>query len=292
MTGAEFFPSDRVTIVGVLNVTPDSFSDGGRLADASGLVDVAGAVALAKDLLRCGADIIDVGGESTRPGAVEVDPDIEIARTEPVIAAIAEQLDVPISIDTRKAAVARAALRAGARIVNDVSGLRHDCELAAVTAEAAATLIVGHMRGTPADMQSAPRYDDVLGEVGDELAASLVRARAAGVANAALVADPGIGFAKQLEDNLALLANAATLRDRLGVPLLVGPSRKSFLGTLTGDPVDQRDTATVAACAVAVFAGADAIRVHDVAGARRAAQVAQALRGAETRTPRNRGAPA
>jgi dihydropteroate synthase len=275
------FPRDRVTIVGVLNATPDSFSDGGRwVADEEAGPDVEGATRAALALAAAGAHVLDVGGESTRPGAAEVPVDRELARVLPVIGSLAKASRLPISIDTRKAAVARAALEAGASVVNDVSGGCFDPALLEVVARAGATVILGHLRGVPATMQDAPRFDDVLAEVGDELAARVADAEAAGVARERIAVDPGIGFGKRLEDNLALLARAGELRARLGRPLLVGPSRKAFLGALTGDPVDRRDTATVAACAVAVFAGADALRVHDVAGAVRAAAVGRALRAA------------
>lgn len=280
MVETPLFPPDRVTIVGVLNATPDSFSDGGRLLRADGALDLEAALAAAHELAAAGAHLIDVGGESTRPGSNPVPAALEIARTRPLIEALAKELAVPLSIDTRKAAVAEAALDAGARVVNDVSGLRHDAALAGVAARAGATLILGHLRGEPATMQQQVAFGDVLAEVGAELAAALERARAAGVARERLVADPGIGFGKRLPHNLVLLANVGALKARLGVPVLVGPSRKAFLGELTGDPLDARDLATAVACGIAVFAGADAVRVHDVAGARRAVAVAAALRGA------------
>ncbi len=280
MTASAIFPRERVTVVGVLNVTPDSFSDGGRLIGDGGAVDVAAAVDAAARLIEAGAHMVDVGGESTRPGAIETPIAIEIDRTAPVVEALAKRFAVDISIDTRKAAVAEAALGAGARVVNDVSGLRFDESLAGVAAAAGASLIVGHLRGTPENMQRAPYFDDVLAEVVTEISVSLARARAAGIPDARLAIDPGIGFGKRLEDNLVLLAHAGTLRARLGLPVLVGPSRKAFLGALTGDPVECRDVASAAACAVAIFAGADAVRVHDVAGAVRAAAVARALRDA------------
>jgi dihydropteroate synthase len=274
------FPPGRVTIVGVLNATPDSFSDGGRFVDAGGRVDTAAATAAGIALRRAGADVIDVGGESTRPGAREVPAERERARVVPLIEALAKALDVPLCVDTRKAEVAEAALEAGARIVNDVSGLGFDPGLAALVARSGAGLVLGHMRGTPERMQQAPHFDDVVAEVGAELEASVAAARAAGIPAARLAVDPGIGFGKRLEHNLALLARAGELRRRLGLPLLVGPSRKAFLGELTGDPVGDRDLPSAAACAVAVFAGADAVRVHDVAGVRRAVAVAWALRRA------------
>jgi dihydropteroate synthase len=279
------FPAHRVTIVGILNATPDSFSDGGRFVRGEAHLDLPAAVDAAAALVGAGAQVLDIGGESTRPGSHPVSPAIEIARTAPLIEAVAKRFDVPLSIDTRKAEVARAALDAGARVVNDVSGLRHDPALAAVVARAGATLVLGHLRGEPATMQDSPRFDDVVREVGDELAASAQKARAAGVAADRLAADPGLGFGKRLPDNLALLAELSALRERLGLPLMVGPSRKSFLGALTGEPPNERDRATLAACAVAAFLGADALRVHDVAGAVRAAAVGRALREARRGMP-------
>lgn len=278
MTSA-LFPRGRATILGVLNLTPDSFSDAGRLwRDAR--ADVAAAVDAAAGLLADGAHALDVGGESTRPGAAEVPVAEEIERTAPVIEALAKRFDAPLSIDTRKAAIAEAALDAGACWVNDVSGLRHDPALAGVAARARAGLILGHLRGTPATMQQAVHFDDVVAEVAQELAASVRAAEAAGLPRTLLAIDPGIGFGKELSHNLALLARAGELRARVGLPVLVGPSRKRFLGELCGGAPAGRDAATAAACAVAVFAGADAVRVHDAAGAARAVAVAFALRSA------------
>jgi dihydropteroate synthase len=267
-----------VTIVAVLNATPDSFSDGGRFVGGTGRVMVERAVDAAAALIAEGAHVLDVGGESTRPGAREVPAELEIERTAPLVEALAKRFDRPISIDTRKAAVADAALEAGAALVNDVSGLGHDPGLAALVARRGAGLVVGHLRGTPETMQRAPHFADVLDEVAEELGHSLGRARAAGVPDERLCADPGLGFGKKLEHNLRLLAGLSGLRERLGVPLMVGPSRKSFLGALTGDPPEARDPASWAACAVAAFCGADAVRVHSVAGALRAVQVGRAIR--------------
>jgi dihydropteroate synthase len=274
------FPHGRVTLVGVLNVTPDSFSDGGRWLDARGAVDVAACVSAGLRLVADGAHVLDVGGESTRPGAHAVPDDVEIARTVAVLEALAKATPVPLSIDTRKAHVAAAALGAGATIVNDVSGLGYEPALAGVVARAGAHLVLGHARGRPESMQADVHYDDCLSEVCIELAASVAKAREAGVPLERIVVDPGLGFGKHLAHNLDLLANLEELRGRLGLPVMVGPSRKSFLGRLTGDPVEARDEASLAACAVAVFAGADALRVHDVAGAVRAAAVGAALRAA------------
>jgi dihydropteroate synthase len=274
------FPLKRVTIVGALNLTPDSFSDGGRFVRTGSKVNIEAAVEAAESLVRDGAHVIDIGGESTRPGAVAVGVEVEIDRTAPVIEAIAKRVNAPISIDTRKAAVAEAALDAGARIVNDVSGLTFDSDLAGVVAAAQAVLILGHARGTPETMQREPFYDDAVAEVGDELAAAVSEACAAGVATDRIAVDPGIGFAKRVEDNLRLISNLGALALRLSHQVLVGPSRKAFLGAVTGDPVERRDPATWAACAIAAFVGADAVRVHDVAGAVKAVAVGRAMRDA------------
>jgi dihydropteroate synthase len=284
VSGSTIFPPDRVTIVAALNVTPDSFSDGGRFVDARGRVDVEEAVAAGRALAAAGAHVLDVGGESTRPGSAPVPAGLEIARVRPVLEGLAKATGLPLSVDTRKAEVAEAALEAGASIVNDVSGLR-DPRLAEVVAAHGAGLVLGHLRGEPATMQERVHFDDVLAEVADELAAAVARARAAGVPAARLAVDPGLGFGKRLRDNLALLARVGELRARLGLPVLVGPSRKSFLGELTGDPPGRRLAATLAACAVGVFAGADAVRVHDVEDARRAVAVARALREAAGAAP-------
>ena len=277
---AAVFPRDRVTVVGVLNATPDSFSDGGRFVRGEALVDVDAAVDAAAGLIAGGAHVLDVGGESTRPGAREVPAELEMARALPVVEALAKRFPVPLSIDTRKAAVAEAALAVGASVVNDVSGLRHDPDLAVVAFRGSATLVLGHLRGEPETMQDAVHFDDVLTEVAAELDASVAAAVRSGLPRDRLAVDPGIGFGKELDDNLRLIANAGWLGQRLGLPVLVGPSRKSFLGRLTGEPPSRRDAATCAACAVAAFAGADAVRVHDAAGARTAVLVGRALRGA------------
>jgi dihydropteroate synthase len=274
------FPRERVTIVGVLNATPDSFSDGGRIVRGEASVDPGAALEAAAALLAGGAHVLDVGGESTRPGARAVPAELEVARVVPVIESLAKRFAAPICVDTRKAPVARAALEAGAGAVNDVSGLRFDPELAEVAAERGAALILGHLRGTPETMARAERFSDVVREVGDELCESVARARASGVPLERLAVDPGLGFGKDLRESLELLANLEALRARVGLPVLVGPSRKSFLGAITGDPVEARDAATQAACAVAAFLGADAVRVHDAAGAARAVLVGRAIRAA------------
>ena len=280
MSESTIFPQERVTIVGVLNLTPDSFSDGGRFVRTGADPDLQAAVSEAEQMVASGAGMLDVGGESTRPGADEVPIHVEIARTRPLIEALAKSMSVPISIDTRKAEVAEAALDAGATVVNDVSGLRFDPMLAGVAARAGASIILGHLRGEPATMQRGVRFQDVVVEVADELRAAMEHALEAGVPAERIAVDPGIGFGKRLAHNLDLIANVGRIRERVGLPVLVGPSRKAFLGELTGDPVDRRVEATFAASAVAIFAGADAIRVHDVAGASRVGTVARALRDA------------
>jgi len=288
MTEPWIFPPERVTIVGVLNVTPDSFSDGGRFVRSESrgdVLDTRAAVAEGRRLAAAGAHVLDIGGESTRPGAAAVPPAQQLARTLPVVEGLAKALPVPIAIDTRSAEVAEAALDAGAVLVNDVSGFSQDPALAMVVARAGAGAILGHLRGTPEHMQDEIAFEDVLLEVGSELAASVRLAEHAGIPRQRLVVDPGIGFGKRGCHNLVLLANVGQLGRRLGLPVLVGPSRKHFLGELTGDGPEALDTATHAACAVAVFAGASAVRVHDVAGARRAVEVAAALRSARRAAP-------
>ena len=268
-------------VVGVLNATPDSFSDGGRFVGSSG-VDLDRAIQIAAAQVGAGVDLIDVGGESTRPGAREVSVDEECARVVPLIEALAKRFAAPLSADTRKADVAEAAIAAGATVVNDVSGLRFERSLAEVVARTGTELVLGHARGTPETMQNDPSYDRVVDEVAAELRESIAWARAAGVPEAAIAVDPGLGFGKRPADNHVLLTRIDALRRGVGgpYPIWVGPSRKSFLGRLTGDDAAQRDVATYAACAIALYEGADTIRVHDVAGAVRVCAVARALRAA------------
>ena len=277
--GARLFEGPGPFLMGVVNATPDSFSDGGRYLDANAAVDRA--LRLADE----GADLVDLGGESTRPGAPPVPSDEEIRRVVPVVERLkARGFPVPLSVDTCKGAVARAALAAGADLVNDVTGLR-DPELGRAVARAGVPVVLMHMRGTPADMQAHAAYRDVAAEVAAELREALARAAAAGIADGATVLDPGIGFAKTAEQSIELLARVGELRS-LGRPLLVGPSRKSFIGKLTGAPVDARLPGTLAAVAHCVLAGVELLRVHDVAAARQAARVAQAIRDAARPGPR------
>lgn len=261
-------------VMGVINVTPDSFSDGGRF------VDPAHAIAHGLRLVEEGADLLDLGGESTRPGAAAVSAQQELDRVLPVIQALRERVAIPISIDTTKATVARAALEAGAVLVNDVSGFTFDPQMARVTADSGAAACLQHIQGTPETMQQAPRYGDVVAEVLGGLADRLRAAQGAGVASDRLVLDPGIGFGKTAAHNLFLLRRLGDLR-QLGRPLLVGTSRKAFLGTLTGRPPGERLAATLGSLVMLAAEGAvDIVRVHDVAGARDALNVAQAIRTA------------
>jgi dihydropteroate synthase len=265
----------RPLVVGIVNVTPDSFWDGARHAD------VTGALRHAAGLVDEGADVLDVGGESTRPGATPVDTAEELRRVLPVIEALRRQWpDMPISVDTVKAGVARAALAAGADIINDVSGLRLDADMAAVAAEAGAGLILMHSRGAVADMASyatAGYGPDAVGDVAAELMAAVTRARAAGVADAAIVLDPGLGFSKRTHDSLAVLAGLPRLA-ALGFPLLVGPSRKRFIGDAAGGlQPGLRLEGTIAACVIALLHGARLFRVHDVGAVRRALDLAAAV---------------
>ena len=266
----------RTLVMGILNVTPDSFSDGGSHDDLPRAVDAALA------MVAAGADVIDVGGESTRPGALLVDEATERARVVPVVAALAAQLPVPISVDTTKAAVARAVVDAGAVILNDVSGLRHDPGLAAVAADTGVALVLMHMRGTTTDMYRQASYGDVAKEVAMELAWSVQVAQAAGVSRQALVIDPGLGFAKQAAHSwevLARLAHPALLA--LDLPMLVGASRKSFLQAAVGErPARERDPASTAAATVAALSGAHIVRVHDVPGSVQAVRVADMITAA------------
>jgi dihydropteroate synthase len=276
--GARLFEGPGPFLMGVVNVTPDSFSDGGRFLDPDA------AVAQALRLAAEGADLLDVGGESTRPGAATVPADEEIRRVVPVIERLrALRFPLPLSVDTAKGAVARAALAAGADLVNDVSALG-DPDLARAVAAAGAPVVLMHMRGTPADMQAHATYRDVAAEVAAELEGALARAAAAGIPRERTILDPGIGFAKTAEHSVELLARVGELR-RLGRPLLVGPSRKSFIGKVSGAPAGERVPGTLAAVTACVLAGVELLRVHDVAACRQAALVAAALRDAGAARP-------
>jgi dihydropteroate synthase len=262
------FPAPAV--MGVINVTPDSFSDGGDH------LDPAAAIAHGLTLAEDGADMIDIGGESTRPGAQPVTLEQELARVIPVIEGLAERTGVPISIDTMKAEVARRAIAAGAAFVNDVSALRHDPQMAAVVGDAGVGVCLMHMQGTPRTMQDDPRYDDVVAEVSEFLIERVGFAASQGIDQALICIDPGIGFGKTIEHNLTLLRDLDRIA-ALGPPVLVAVSRKRFLGQITGRAEKQRVAGTVAANLEAFRRGAWMFRVHDVAPNREALDVAAAV---------------
>jgi dihydropteroate synthase len=263
--------------MGIVNVTPDSFSDGGLYLDADAAIEHG------KQLAAEGADILDIGGESTRPGAAEVSAEDELARTAPVVAALADhekrgQTPFSISIDTSKATVAQAALDAGASIVNDVTALRADPELAGICAGSGCEVVLMHMLGTPRTMQDDPRYDDVVDDVKAFLAERIEHAVGEGIAEDRIWIDPGIGFGKTVEHNLELTRRLGELSE-LGRPVVFGSSRKSHLGTITGREVGERLGATIASNVLAVRAGADVLRVHDVAELREAVLTTEVIAG-------------
>jgi dihydropteroate synthase len=266
---SSLFRGAHTLIMGVVNVTPDSFSDGGSYFDAGR------ALAHASTLIEEGADILDIGGESSRPGSDPVSVEEELRRVVPVMRAMAGVCGVPLSIDTTKPDVAEECLRLGARIVNDIAGLR-DPEMVRVTVRHNASAVIMHMRGTPKTMQSEPVYEDVIGEVKQFLAERVAAARAAGVRDISV--DPGIGFGKTVAHNFEILRRLDEFQD-IGCPVLVGPSRKAFLGSFQGqqDAIGRLE-GTLAAVVIAALKGASVVRVHDVAACRRALQVADAVR--------------
>ncbi len=259
----------RTYIMGILNVTPDSFSDGGMFFDQTD------AVLHAFQMVKDGADIIDVGGESTRPGAESVTLEEEIKRVVPVVQKLRQKTKIPLSVDTYKAKVASEALNAGANIVNDISGLRAEPEMADVVAGAGASVVIMHIKGTPKDMQINPSYDDLIGEVYDYLSRAVETARSKGIKQ--IMVDPGIGFGKTADHNLELINRLSEFR-RIGVPILIGVSRKSFIGKILDTPVEARLEGTAAAITASILHGADIVRVHDVREMRRVALVADAIR--------------
>ncbi len=272
LRGAQVELGARTWIMGVLNVTPDSFSDGGRFDSEDA------AVARGLALFAAGADIVDVGGESTRPGAARITPAEEARRVVPVVRRLRERGAGYLSVDSTRAQVARAALEAGADVVNDVSGFAFDPHMAGVVATSGAPVVLMHLRGDFAGMHQRPRYADVLAEVAAELSASLRRALDAGVRHEQVLLDPGLGFAKDAAHSLELLRRLDELH-ALGRPLLVGPSRKSFIGHVLDAPVGARLYGTAAALAVCVAQGAHVVRVHDVAEMVQVARVCDAIRG-------------
>lgn len=269
--------SGKTYVMGVLNVTPDSFYDKGKFFDQKK------AVKHALDMERDGADIIDVGGESTRPGAADVNLDEELRRVVPVIRAISKKVKAAISIDTRKAKVADAALEAGASIVNDVSALREDPGMAGVVAKHRAKIILMHMKGKPKDMQYSPKYIDAVKEVAESLKGSIALAKRAGIKDDKIIIDPGIGFGKTVKHNLEILRALRRFKE-LGYPLCVGVSRKSFIGKIVGseDPKD-RLAGSLAAAAVAAMNGANIIRAHDVGPTCQALKIVDSITGTSKR---------
>lgn len=263
------FPG-RPLIMGVVNVTPDSFFDGGRY------LETAAAVAHAVRLVEEGADVLDIGAESTRPGADVITDVEECRRAIPVVAAVAKSVSIPISIDTSKAMVARAALDSGAILVNDVTALRGDPMMADVIAETGAGIVLMHMQGEPRTMQQAPRYDDVVEEISVFFEERIRFAMAHGIVRRQIILDPGIGFGKLLTHNLTLIAKLCQF-ERFECPLMVGVSQKGFLGQLVGRPVQERQWGTAAAVAIAVDRGAGILRVHDVRAMKDVVQVAAAI---------------
>lgn len=265
---ASYDLSARTHIMGIVNVTPDSFSDGGAFLDPPKAVEHG------LRLIDEGADFIDVGGESTRPGSESVSLDEELRRVLPVIEKLSARTDIPISIDTYKHEVAARALDAGATIVNDISGLHFDPLLAAETAKRSGSIILMHIKGAPRTMQVSPVYEDVIGEISAYLQEGIQSARTAGIRQ--IIIDPGIGFGKTLEHNLSIFHHLSEFQ-RLGCPVLVGPSRKSFLKSLLDLPVDQRLEGTAAAVAASIRNGAQIVRVHDVRPMKRVAAVVDAI---------------
>ena len=263
--------SERVRIMGVLNVTSDSFSDGGKYFDAEH------AVRHALEMVERGVDILDIGGESSRPGASGVSAEEEMDRVVPVIKAVKDSVGVPISIDTVKSEVAKEALRAGAEIVNDITALNGDKDMASVIAEADAGVVLMHMKGTPGTMQEDPRYCDVMAEIITRLKEAITAAIDAGIDPEKIIVDPGIGFGKTVEHNLEILRKLGELKC-LGKPILVGTSRKSFIGELTGKAANKRMFGTAASVAVSVLMGADIVRVHDIDEMKDVVRVAEAIK--------------
>jgi len=262
--------SKRTCLMGILNVTPDSFSDGGRFFDKEA------AIRRAYEMVEEGADIIDIGGESTRPGSEPVPLEEEISRTIPVIEALAKNFKVPISIDTYKADVAKRALDAGAAIVNDISGLRFDREMPKVVSQYKVPVVIMHIKGTPKNMQADPQYDALIPEITDYLRASIMLAVKLGIPEDKIIVDPGIGFGKTFDHNLEIIKNLRefTLLEK---PVLVGVSRKAFIGKILGDvPASERLEGTAAAVAISILNGANIVRVHDVKEMKRVALVADA----------------
>ncbi|MFA5389417.1 MAG: dihydropteroate synthase [Candidatus Omnitrophota bacterium] len=266
----DFDFGSRTYIMGILNVTPDSFSGDGIYQDADKALE------RAEKLVEDGADIIDIGGESTRPGAEPVSAEEEIKRTIPVIKELSRRIKIPISIDTAKSEVARRALENGASIVNDITGFGWDEKIIDAVREFRAKVVVMHIKGEPRTMQDDPKYADLISEIKEKLRGAVEKAIAGGIKKKDIIIDPGIGFGKTLEHNLKILDRLFEFRE-LGLPVLVGPSRKSFIGKITGAGSDKRIFGTAASAAIAIRNGADIVRVHDVKEIKQAVLVADAI---------------
>ena len=263
---------NHTLIMAILNVTPDSFSDGGKFADPNQAVN------RALNLMEEGADMIDIGGESTRPGAEPVSLDEELNRTIPVIESIRKESDCLISIDTYKSAVAKAALNAGANVVNDISGFTFDSKMAPLVAKKNASVILMHIKGTPRDMQKNPHYDNLIEEIKSFFQQQVEVAKMAGVRSKKIILDPGIGFGKRLEDNFAIIRELGQIR-AMGYPVLLGPSRKSFIGMALDIPVEERLEGTLASITAGIMNGARIVRVHDIVETRRAVTITEKIIG-------------
>lgn len=257
--------------MGVLNVTPDSFYDGGRFLDTKEALKQG--MKMAED----GADIIDVGGESSRPGSDPVSVEEELKRVIPVIEGLAKEIDIPISVDTYKSEVAKKALDSGASMVNDISALRFDSEMRKVIKDFDVPVVLMHIKGTPKNMQKNPYYDDLMGEITSYLKEAIIVAKNSGIDENKIIIDPGIGFGKRLEDNLEILKNLSFLKS-LKKPILVGPSRKSFIGKILDLPEEKRLEGSLAALSVAVMNGANIVRVHDVKESKKVAKIVDSIK--------------
>lgn len=264
--------SQRTLIMGAINVTPDSFSDGGRFFDSEKAVEQG------LRLAEGGADILDIGGESTRPGAEPLEEEEEARRIIPVVRSLSQQIDIPISVDTRKSPIAERALEAGAAMINDISSLRFDESMATVIAQKKVPVVLMHMRGNPETMQLNTHYDDLMGEILSFFKERVAHAESCGISAENIILDPGIGFGKSLEEshNLIILKNLQRFKV-LGKPLLVGTSRKAFIGKILGLPPKDREEGTMATVAVAIINGANIVRVHEVERMRRVVQVVDAI---------------
>jgi len=263
--------SERTFIMGILNVTPDSFYDGGKFSNLDE------AVKRGTKMAEEGADVIDIGGESTRPRSEPISLEEELSRVIPVIERLSKEIEVPLSIDTYKSEVVRKALDCGASMINDISALRFDPEMKKIAAEYKVPIVLMHIKGTPKNMQDDPYYDDVMKEISSYLKESITIAKDAGIEEDKIIIDPGIGFGKRLEDNLNILKNLSILKT-LEKPILVGPSRKSFIGKVLDLPPEERLEGSLGALAVAIFNGANLVRVHDVKESLRVAELVDAIR--------------